>query len=138
MTRLAGLVGDQREAGADAAGRALALKVARALLVLQERRIRVIGTDLSADPAWDMLLDLFVAQGEGRPVCVSSLCLAARVPASTAHRWVQALARAGAIRRREDPVDRRRVYVELPHAMSETIQSELLRHHARLSPWSAR
>jgi DNA-binding MarR family transcriptional regulator len=111
----------------------LALKVARALLALHDSRAKTMGQGLFADPAWDMLLDLFVAEGEGRRICVSSLCLASRVPASTAHRWVQALARAGTIERRGDPLDRRRIYVALSEAGSEALRSELLTHHARLA-----
>lgn len=118
---------------AGAAEQELALKVARALLALQERRSRSINAHLFADPAWEMLLDLFVAEREGRRVCVSSLCLAARVPASTAHRWVQTLARAGAITRREDPLDRRRIYVDLASGMGEMLQAELLTHYARVA-----
>jgi DNA-binding MarR family transcriptional regulator len=113
--------------------RALALAVARALLALQTSRGKAIGVQMFSDPAWDMLLDLFVAAGERRTVCVSSLCLAANIPVSTAHRWVQALARAGAITRREDPLDRRRVFVELPTSVVAAIESELLLHHARIS-----
>jgi hypothetical protein len=113
--------------------RALALAVARALLALQTSRGRVVGAALFCDPAWDMLLDLFVATAEDRAVCVSSLCLAANVPVSTAHRWVQALARTGAITRREDPLDRRRVFVELPSSVAAAIEAELLLHHGRMT-----
>jgi DNA-binding MarR family transcriptional regulator len=111
----------------------VALGVARALLALQASRGKSIGAQLFADPAWDMLLDLFVAAGENRSVCVSSLCLAAAIPVSTAHRWVQALARAGAITRREDPLDRRRVFVELPPSVAAAIESELLLHQGRMA-----
>ncbi len=123
----------ERGVAADAERGALALAVARALLALQISRGRAVGGDLFADPAWDMLLDLFVATGEGRSVCVSSLCLAANIPVSTAHRWVQALARTGAILRREDPLDRRRIFVELPLTVLGAIESELLLHHARMT-----
>lgn len=111
----------------------LALAVARALLALQASRQKAIPGELFSDPAWDMLLDLFVAAGEQRSVCVSSLCLAAHIPVSTAHRWVQALARSGAITRREDPLDRRRIFVELPPAVMAAMESELLLHHARIT-----
>jgi DNA-binding MarR family transcriptional regulator len=87
---------------------------------------------LFADPAWDMLLDLFVAKGEGRSISVSSLCIAAGVPASTAHRWIQALVRAGTVRRRADPLDRRRVYVEITEHAFAAMATELLRHRDRM------
>ena len=40
--------------------------------------------DLFADPAWDMLLDLFQAEISQLRVPVSSLCIAAAVPATAA------------------------------------------------------
>lgn len=123
----------ERDVAAAAERRALALAVARALLALQISRGKAVGGDLFADPAWDMLLDLFVATGEGRSVCVSSLCLAANIPVSTAHRWVQALARTGAILRREDPLDRRRVFVDLSAEVAEAIEAELLLHRERMA-----
>jgi hypothetical protein len=43
---------------------------------------------LFADPAWDILLDLAAARIDGRMVAVSSLCIAAAVPATTALRWI--------------------------------------------------
>ena len=83
--------------------------------VIRARRLRdeLFGPDLFADPAWDILLDLTAARLEGRSVAVSSLCIAAAVPATTALRWIKQLTVAGLLRRVSDPVDRRRVFIEL-------------------------
>ena len=48
-----------------------------------------------ADPAWDMLLDLMEAEIEQPRVAVSSLCIAAAVPATTALRWLKTLTEPG-------------------------------------------
>ncbi len=109
-----------------------ALAAGRAVLALQAGRRNAGLPVLFADPAWDMLLDLFVARGERRSISVSSLCIAAGVPASTAHRWIQVLARAGAVRRRADPLDRRRVYIEIAEQAFAAMAAELLRHRDRM------
>lgn len=111
---------------------AVAVKVAKALIALQRCRQAVASPRLFADPAWDMLLDLFVARAEERSVCVSSLCIASGVPASTAHRWIQALSSEDLARRRADPVDRRRVFIEITEPAFAAMTSELLSHHVRL------
>lgn len=65
------------------------------------------------EPAWDMLLTLFVAQAEGRHLPVSALCLATPVPVTTAHRWILVLTGSGLAVRIGDPEDGRRSYVYL-------------------------
>lgn len=83
--------------------------------MIRARRMRehLFGHGLFADPAWDILLDLTAARLEGRAVAVSSLCIAAAVPATTALRWIKQLTDAGLLRRVADPEDGRRVFIEL-------------------------
>ncbi|WP_084691027.1 winged helix DNA-binding protein [Sphingomonas sp. SRS2] len=83
--------------------------------IIRSRRLRAhfFGSGLFADPAWDILLDLTAARIEGRSVAVSSLCIAAAVPATTALRWIKQLTDMGFLRRVADPVDGRRVFIEL-------------------------
>ena len=88
----------------------------RAYLRARRQRERIIGPGLFADPAWDMLLDLYASALEQQPVSVSSLCLASAVPATTALRQLDALRVAGLVRRRPDPADRRRAFVRLDEA----------------------
>jgi hypothetical protein len=83
--------------------------------IIRARRLRedLFGVGLFADPAWDILLDLMAARIEGRSVAVSSLCIAAAVPATTALRWIKQLTETGLLRRVADPDDGRRVFIEL-------------------------
>lgn len=83
--------------------------------VIRARRVRdgIFPDRLFADPAWDMLLDLYAAHLEERQVSVSSLCLAAAVPATTALRWIDNLEGEGLLLRRADPSDARRVHLAL-------------------------
>lgn len=83
--------------------------------IIRARRLRdqYFRGELFADPAWDMLLDLYAARLEGNRVAVSSLCIAAAVPATTALRWIKSLTDRGLMVRSADPQDGRRVYIEL-------------------------
>jgi len=83
--------------------------------VIRARRLRsrFFSEELFADPAWDMLLDLLQAEIRHHRVPVSSLCIAAAVPATTALRWLKTLVSQGLFIRRADPHDGRRVFVEL-------------------------
>jgi hypothetical protein len=84
---------------------------------IRQRRARgdFFPADFFADPVWDMLLDLYAAHHEGHTVSVSSLCIAAAVPATTALRWIKSLTACGWFIRTRDETDGRRVYVHLSH-----------------------
>ncbi|MDF2383172.1 hypothetical protein JMG10_16935 [Nostoc ellipsosporum NOK] len=93
--------------------------------VIRARRLRAqyFASDLFADPAWDMLLDLFAAGLERRRVSVSSLCIAAAVPPTTALRWIGTMHDAGLFRREADPGDRRRAYIVLSEKAQQGMRS---------------
>jgi DNA-binding MarR family transcriptional regulator len=82
---------------------------------LRQRRAREVAFPAGtfSDPAWDILLDLYASDLEGRRVSVSSACFAAAVPPTTALRWIRKLVEDGALTRVQDPKDGRRVYVTL-------------------------
>src|SRR5258708_35904467 len=86
-------------------------------------RARYFPEDLSADPAWDMMLNLFYAELTYRRVTVSSLSMAAAVPPTTAIRWINSLVEKGIFVRRSDPHDGRRVYVELTSETSTALRT---------------
>ena len=93
--------------------------------VIRARRLRsrFFPEELFADPAWDMLLDLLQAEIAQLRVPVSSLCIAAAVPATTALRWLKAMVQQGLFVRRADPHDGRRVFVELAPDASRALRS---------------
>ena len=92
--------------------------------VIRARRLRArfFPEELFADPAWDMLLDLLQAEIAQLRVPVSSLCIAAAVPATTALRWLKTLVSQGLFVRRADPHDGRRVFVELAPEASQALR----------------
>jgi DNA-binding MarR family transcriptional regulator len=91
----------------------LSVEVVRGAIRARRLRARFFTEELFADPAWDMLLDLLQAELAQHRVPVSSLCIAAAVPATTALRWIKSMTDAGLFLRRADPHDGRRVFVEL-------------------------
>lgn len=103
-------------------------KLVRQIIANRQRRARFFDAQLFADPAWDMLLDLTAAQGERQTVSVTSLCIAAAVPATTALRWLTQMVETGVLRRVADPADKRRVFIEL----SEGAQSGMAGYFAAL------
>lgn len=94
----------------------------RAMIRARRQRANYLPADLFADPAWDMLLDLLQAELVQHRVPVSSLCIAAAVPATTALRWIKAMTERGLLVRRDDPHDGRRVFIEMAPATSASLR----------------
>jgi DNA-binding MarR family transcriptional regulator len=94
------------------------VEMVRSVIRARRLRSRFFAEDLFADPAWDMLLDLLQAEIAQLRVPVSSLCIAAAVPATTALRWLKNMTDTGLFVRRADPHDGRRVFVELSREAS--------------------
>lgn len=95
----------------------------RAAIRARRLRDQYFTPELFADPAWDMLLDLYAARLERSRVSVSSLCIAASVPPTTALRWIGTMHDAGLFEREADPVDRRRAHIMLSTRAAEGMRS---------------
>ncbi len=90
----------------------LATRIHR-ILKLRSSRNAIFNDALFADPAWDMLLNLYISRLEGRPEAVSSICIASGVPSTTAIRWIKLLEHQGWVYRSPDPADGRRWFLAL-------------------------
>jgi len=108
----------------------LASETVRHVIRARRLRARYFHEELFADPAWDMLLDLLQAEIAQLRVPVSSLCIAAAVPATTALRWLKTMVEQGLFIRRADPHDGRRVFVELAPETSRSLR----RYFAEVGP----
>ncbi|MEL6487401.1 MAG: MarR family transcriptional regulator, partial [Pseudomonadota bacterium] len=91
-------------------------KLVRQMIAARQARARFFDAELFSDPAWDMLLDLTAAHAENARVSVTSLCIAAGVPATTALRWLKQMVESGIFERVADASDRRRAFIELSEA----------------------
>ena len=106
----------------------------RAMIRARRTRDQYFAAELFADPAWDILLDLMAARLEGRDVGVSSLCIAAAVPPTTALRWISAMTEQGLLVRVADADDRRRVFIRLSADAAERMEACLLALQRNAAP----
>lgn len=87
--------------------------VLKAIIKARRNRQKYFEGDLFSDPSWDILLELTAAHIENRQESVTSVAIAASVPASTAIRKIRELADRGLLKRWTDPTDARRIFVAL-------------------------
>ena len=102
----------------------------RAIITSRALRGRYFSNQLFADPAWEILLDLTRARLEDQDVSVSSVCIAASVPMSTALRWVGQMTDSGLLRRWPDSRDGRRDLIALTDATHGYMREYLCAVHA--------
>ena len=99
----------------------------RGMIDDRRARDRFFPREIFGEPAWDMLLDLMLAAEEGREVAVSSLCIAAVVPTTTALRCIRNLIDLRLFERHNDPRDARRAFIRL----SDPAQAAMARYLAQ-------
>lgn len=87
--------------------------VAHALLAARKRYSRFFPKVIFRDSAWDMVLELFLAEREDRPVCVKQLMAATNESCTAAIRRIDQLEEISILARSPDPRDHRRVLVSL-------------------------
>lgn len=87
-------------------------KLLRRVLRARIERTDYFSSRLFSEPAWDMLLELYAAHLMQRRLAVKDLCVASRVPQTTALRWITVLKSEGLIYARSDPLDARRTFLE--------------------------
>jgi DNA repair protein RadC len=99
----------------------------RNALTASRRRLlrqQLLGApELFGDPAWEMLVDLFIHACEGKDLSITALCVPVKLPLSSALRLVQKLADAGIVQRIRDPVDGRRTIVRLEPAIVHRLRA---------------
>ena len=85
----------------------------RQVIAARAARRRFFSADLFADPAWDILLELYALHREQQRTSVSKLCVAVAAPATTALRWIEKLQSEELVIRSADPLDARRIWVAI-------------------------
>lgn len=92
-----------------------------AVLAARYARLETFGMDL-ASPGWSLLLELFRVSLEQRTVRLPRLAADARVPVSTAMRWIETLVDAGLVRRKADLTREGASILSLTDAGSEKME----------------
>lgn len=100
---------------------------ALAARLLDERRARrdFLPEELFHEPAWDMLLALYLAHVDRRTLNVKTLVACAEAPVTTSQRWIDHLDRLGLVSRATDQLDRRRIEVSLTQAGQDALEAYL-------------
>lgn len=101
------------------------LAIAQAWLNASRLRDEMFGADLFSDPAWVILLHLFIGEKTGQPWSISSLCVASNLAQSTGLRWLLVLEKTGQVRRQPDSADRRKISVSLTSAAITNMEQAL-------------
>jgi DNA-binding MarR family transcriptional regulator len=98
------------------------LAFARRMISERSRRFQYFDGHLFSDPAWDIMLELFVAEIEMREVPVTNLCFTSNVPDTTVLRWIKSLCHEELVVRHKDKVDKRRVLVQLTRPAADAMR----------------
>lgn len=99
----------------------------------RRRREQYFGSNLFKDPAWDILLELFIAHTEGRTVRITEACRVTATSTSTGLRWIGTLEAENLIERESDTNDGRSSFIHLSSTglkiMSEYLEDVAEAHH---------
>jgi DNA-binding MarR family transcriptional regulator len=106
--------------------------LAAAAYEARRARARYLPKALFSEPAWDMLLELYAADFEGREVATTSLCIASTAPSTTALRYINVLERSGMVERQLSPRDNRVTLIGLTGEGREGMRTYL-----RATNWTA-
>lgn len=98
-----------------AGGGAREALISRARSQLRGRHIRkqYFGRDFFAEPAWEILLALYVADASGARLTTGKLAEWIETPPTTVVRWLRVLEEHSLVGRSEHPTDRRIIFIRL-------------------------
>ena len=102
----------------DESGRLLAR--ARQILAHRRKRIELFGKELFGEPAWEMLLLLYIAQSTQR-FTIGQLARASGAPPSTGARWIDHLEEQELVEKDPHPTDGRTAFVKLSKRGQEAL-----------------
>ncbi|HVU28882.1 MAG TPA: PAS domain-containing protein [Sphingomicrobium sp.] len=101
------------------------LERARSMLRVRNSRERLFGRSMVGEPAFDLLLSLYVRSGQ-KETSLSKLASAAGIPHSSAIRWIRYLCDKGLLEIGESISDRRAICAQLTPAGRATMEEFLM------------
>ena len=99
--------------------------IARALLEDRRRRTRVFNPGMFGEPAWDLLLNLYVMDRTAPRLTIGQLIQLAGTAQTTSLRWLEYLEDQKLITREQHPTDARTAFVALTDKAREALASYL-------------
>lgn len=108
------------------------IRLAKRIKAFRGGRNALLDASLFGEPAWDMLLALYIAAGERYALSISALCAESGSPASTAARSINRLLELGMVRRVPNPSDNRSAYIELTDETAAKVGALLATARGRL------
>jgi DNA-binding MarR family transcriptional regulator len=112
-----------------AAQRALLRGYANQIRFSRDLRHKSFDRNLFGEPAWDILLTLYMIDGDQRRLSTRDLSKHADLALTTALRWLDYLEEQSLIARKTNPFDRRVIYVELSDKGRSAMDRYLIRMH---------
>jgi DNA-binding MarR family transcriptional regulator len=89
----------------------------------RRRRARFFDADMFGEPAWDILLALYISEQEGARQTIARLTENVGSPPTTILRWVYALEERGLMARESHPNDLRKIFVEITERGRDALDS---------------
>ncbi|MDE2596163.1 MAG: hypothetical protein KGL44_04710 [Sphingomonadales bacterium] len=111
------------------------LTMAEACYVSRRRRERFFPSTMFGEPAWDILLDLYMQGRKRVPVSISSACLAGGTAPTTGLRWLSVLEDNGLVERERNTSDGRMSWIRLTPKGLDHMQAYLADILAQTDDW---
>jgi DNA-binding MarR family transcriptional regulator len=104
---------------------------AKRIKAIRDSRTALLDPSLLGEPAWNILLALYISAGEQYPLTISALSAESGAPASTAARSIERLLKLKMVRRVPNPGDNRSTYIELTPGAAGKLTELLERAHSK-------
>jgi DNA-binding MarR family transcriptional regulator len=101
-------------------------ELARTILRSRKRRSDEFSATIFGEPAWEMLLELFVQESAGASTTTVLLHAGTKMPQSAVERWIRHLENCDLLVRRSHPVDPETEFVELTDDARQALERYLL------------
>jgi DNA-binding MarR family transcriptional regulator len=107
-------------AGAD---RGVLVERARRTFLGRQRRSQIFSGAMFGEPAWDMLLALYVTEKSGARHTIVRLMAQSGAPATTALRWLDYLDKERLVTRQPNPIDKRASFIKLTNKARDALDA---------------
>lgn len=121
----------------DGEPRNLRMQVAKWIYASRQDRPGGSDTRLFGEPAWDIVLDIYIHQAKGRSTSITAACIGSHAPATTALRYIDLLCELDWVEKIPDDNDRRRSLLALTASAKAEMDGYLdrvLEGLARMAP----